>query len=435
MLHSTAVAQEQPPLLSRGEILEILRETDNKKAIAPLSLSSTSTLLPRILKFSAVGLSAAAVLAVFMWRTGSEHSPNPPAATYSQHTEPQENTPPPASVLQQKTIEQPLHAPNTDSQHKEVTTPTIARAEEQRQSETAIASGRASAPPAIMAMADESSANKADNAGNDDALSAGSDIKAVTILTPERIEPILGKRIHDVETALGINFGTPPASASPRSADTPMSNSLTRSFTPETNSFLPKPSSLAESKRSGSYSSTDANHKTDGKSLLGTLREASVNPQMVTLIQDGKIVANEWNFGTPFNVKADELLPVYVSLRGKEIAEGKADYALLWLPPSSSTTAQSNSINLIVTPNPAEDNHARLTLTAPEEMMISIALYDIFGKKIQDVVVSEKIGKGQFNREFALENLSDGVYTAFVIGTGNKELASYRFVVEKVREK
>lgn len=434
MLHSTAVAQEQPPLLSRGEILEILRETDNKKAAAPLLLAKP-ILLPRILKFSAVGLSAAAVLMLFIWKTGDNGSVPLSVGTHSEANKPLENTAPSSpdvSQQREKTSEQPLHETATNSQHTQTTTPTIAHAEQQGLSTTA--PGRGASPSAIIVMADDNATAKTENAEMGGRLSDESAMTVAAIATPEHIDPILGKRINDVETALGITFDAPSvASTSSRPADTPKSNSLSRSLVPESNSLWPKPSTLVESKRSGGYA--DTHPKNTEKSLLETLRDASAEPQMITLIQDGKVVANEWNFGASSTAKTDNLLPVYVSLKGKNIASGKADYALLWLPPSSPKAAQANTMNLAVTPNPVEANSAYLTLSSNEEMIVSIAIYDMFGKKNLEVVQSEKISKGQSNRELSLENLSDGVYTVVVVGAGSKELASCRFVIEKVREK
>ncbi|MCZ2132676.1 MAG: T9SS type A sorting domain-containing protein, partial [Bacteroidetes bacterium] len=260
-----------------------------------------------------------------------------------------------------------------------------------------------------------------------------------SIVTPDHIEPIIGKRINEPEIALGIAFDTPQSSVH-QSSESPPIVSFGRSLAPENRTLIPKEDRTLISKN---FLGTEAQQRRDSdmpqnapkpkKTLMEILLGATSNPQMVTLVRNGKIAANEWNYMYA-EAEPDKLQPVYVSLKGKESAEGIADYALLWLPASVRSPKIENGVSANVSPNPIEKREARISVYAPNEIAVSIAIYDMFGKKIQDAAQAKLLPKGLYNQDFTAD-IPDGVYVVAVIGANGIRLASGRFVIERTSER
>lgn len=429
-------AEEKIPLLNREEILAILREADDKKALSPLIIRRS--ILPRIWKIAAATLSAAAIIILFLRFSDTTPSNNPKIAQSTQEREIiSENESPKSDIYRLDNTNEDktkLKQDNSMQIQEIAMTKKEPNAEKKTISkETVIMSGSSSVKKQVaMAMKEESVYTNAESVSKDYSL------KDEIIVSPERIEPILGRRINEAEIALGIMFDSPQKNTRKLEESAPIL-SLGRSLSQQNNSLMPKSERLPSSntpldkdlKLSRSNNNTESIVKSK-KTLMEILLGATSNPQMVTLVRNGEIVANKWNYAIA-DATPDQLQPVYISLKGKEAAEGIADYALLWLPPASAQgSTLENRISVNVSPNPIEKERAQLEVFVQDEIVVSIAIYDMFGKKIQDLAQMKQLSKGANSLNIKVD-FPDGVYTVVIIGTNNVSLATKRFIVEKTR--
>lgn len=420
-LRRAALAEEQPPLLSREEIFGILHEAE-RKTVAPVALPKRP-FMPRLLKIAAAaGLSAAAVLAVFVWKTQDtpqDFSADSPKI--AQQTEP--------ANIGQAANTQPQREAISEGMSQKQPEAKSGLLQKREYSQTVTANGRAGAPAAMAAI--EVQSDDAAVAQADASAEVENTLITAAIVTPERIEPIIGKRLADAESTLGVVFD-PPAVPPRQQAAPPETQSLGRSLLPEGNSLLPKNSLMPDSKRSAARKQPA---RLPEKSLMEILKDAGANPQAITLVKDGRIVANEWNFAAGTATSAGDLLPVYLSLHGRDAARDYADYALLWLQPASAAKSAHGGCELKISPEPATESTVALILATPEATTVSIALYDLFGNKIREAAQMLSLGKGQSYHTLALEGLPDGAYTAVAVGASDRVLASRRFMIERTPEK
>lgn len=428
-LSAASQAEEQPPLLSHEEILAILRKAESKKTRAvPISRSNT---LPRIWKITVATLSAAAIIVLFFRISGSNRENLTVVQTLQERegNYSTKDTQSEAGYLgQSQKAQQQLGqkdtagAPLAELSQKKIL-PTIKKS---IQSEYAAASGGLAATPPAMSIKVENTITASDEILKENTS------KIEDIIVPGRIEAIAIRHINEPEIALGITFDEPKSPVRQSAESSASALSLNRSFVPDNGTSILKNERLSIHKNSLGADDTPQTTRPPQRTLIETLLDAAISPQMVTLVRNGEIVANEWRHSA--EIGPDRLQPVYMPLNGKEAAKETADYALLWLPHSVRNSSVENGVSVTISPNPMEKHDARLSVYMPHEAAVSIAIYDMFGKKIQDIAQTKLMPKGMYYQDITVD-IPDGIYVVAIIGANGSRLAYGRFVVERTQGK
>jgi len=85
--------------------------------------------------------------------------------------------------------------------------------------------------------------------------------------------------------------------------------------------------------------------------------------------------------------------------------------------------------DMSIFPNPAKEK-VSITYTLTEARKISIAIHDLFGKKIAELNPTEMREKGVHTEQFVLQGIESGMYLISIF-TDQNETAAQRMIIEK----
>ncbi len=435
--------EQQHPLLTREEIKALLQEAENKKSLSS-PLHNRSYNLPvrisRTLKIlSAATLSAAAVTLLFLWKSNDKITPDKHSEPIAQTIENKQEYKRQNSALQKQntiTFQEKNALVSTESQKKAQNKKTDADNENSVNNQKATASatynGGGMAAPAIVFNSNENSEEGSDYSFRNTPV----------ITLPNKIDPVMAKHINEPETVLGITFAENTEhprqdyESSQTKALRPPVYSMNRSLMSESNSLDPNNKSLLSEKQLGEIQQSSSNRAVQDRtyshqSLMHLLINAAANPRMVTLVRKKSIIVNEWS-GEPVE-NINQLSPVYVPLQNNESAANIADYALLWLPASSHTAPASQNFAMNIKQSTRANSEILLRIQSDNLISVGIAVYDVLGNKIRDLLPSESFSKGIFQKEFTFD-APDGIYTAVAINSSGTQISQCQFAIARNRK-